>query len=212
MSNKTGYHVWPLWYDIRGFFILKLSYRSSLWRQVLFFSKHIRPQHLEVAVGTGSLFSMILFYSWLRGLRWNQIHCIDLHPTMLSGAKLRLFWAPRVKWMVANVEQLPFAENSFDSIAVANSFHSFADPERSLLEMRRVLKPESHLALNVIVHPEGSSLRQRWASRIIVWGQSRGLLKRSYSPQELREMFRQAGFKIQHEASDGNSMEFLLQK
>ena len=48
----------PWWYDIRGFFILKLTYRSSLFAQIAFFEKNLRDKHLEVVIGTGTIFGL----------------------------------------------------------------------------------------------------------------------------------------------------------
>lgn len=57
-----GYSSSPLVYDIRGFFILKLAYQGGLFRQILFFGSNMGKQHLDVAVGTGTLLHLILLY------------------------------------------------------------------------------------------------------------------------------------------------------
>mgnify|MGYP001792058916 CR=1 FL=1 len=57
-----AYSAPPLIYDIRGFLILTFSYRSSLPLQINFFGKNIGKEHLDVAVGTGTLLFMILLW------------------------------------------------------------------------------------------------------------------------------------------------------
>ncbi len=48
------------WYDLRGFLILSLAYRSTLPAQVRFFSQNFGTKHLEAAIGTGTLFEYVL--------------------------------------------------------------------------------------------------------------------------------------------------------
>jgi ubiquinone/menaquinone biosynthesis C-methylase UbiE len=49
---------------------------------------------------------------------------------------------PGLSFTVANAEQLPFADNSFDIVHSKDSLHHMESPERALAEYRRVLKPD----------------------------------------------------------------------
>ncbi len=46
---EKAYDSPPLWYDIRGFFVLTFAYRSTLWAQIALFGNNIGPRHLEGA-------------------------------------------------------------------------------------------------------------------------------------------------------------------
>jgi ubiquinone/menaquinone biosynthesis C-methylase UbiE len=49
--------------------------------------------------------------------------------------------APGLRFLVADAEQLPFADASFDLLHSKDSLHHMDAPERALAEYRRVLKP-----------------------------------------------------------------------
>jgi ubiquinone/menaquinone biosynthesis C-methylase UbiE len=49
---------------------------------------------------------------------------------------------PGLSFSVANAEQLPFAEGSFDIVHSKDLLHHMESPQRALAEYRRVLKPD----------------------------------------------------------------------
>lgn len=99
-----------------------------------------RGRVLEVAVGTGRSFP---FYP--DGVRLTGV---DLSPRMLErarrrGAELGL----DVQLHEADAEQLPFPDDSFDTVVCALSLCSIPDRERAVSQMRRVLAPSGSLLL-----------------------------------------------------------------
>ncbi|MBK8574313.1 MAG: hypothetical protein IPN90_01080 [Elusimicrobia bacterium] len=77
------------WYDIRGFFILTFAYQSTLWAQIRLFAKNIRERHLEVAIGSGTLFGMILGFLRWKGRTLPSVVGMDYAAPMLAGAHHR---------------------------------------------------------------------------------------------------------------------------
>jgi ubiquinone/menaquinone biosynthesis C-methylase UbiE len=69
----------------------------------------------------------------------------DLSPEMIKYAQHMLGNAAELK--VADSENLPWPDNSFDVIACILSFHHYPDPGRSLQEMKRVLQPNGHIII-----------------------------------------------------------------
>jgi len=71
----------------------------------------------------------------LRG-RAREVVAVDVEPFQTwrdeSGLTFR----------VADAEQLPFADASFDVVHSKDSLHHMGSPERALSEYRRVLKPD----------------------------------------------------------------------
>lgn len=67
--------------------------------------------------------------------RVGEVVAIDIEP---SGA-----WAPKpgLAFQVANGEELPFEDASFDLVHSKDSLHHMDRPELALLEYRRVLRP-----------------------------------------------------------------------
>jgi len=96
---------------------------------------------LDVPCGTGELEQKLLE-------KWPDL-CItgaDLSTGMLAQAMAKED-ANRVRWIESDVMELPLAEESFDCVICANSFHYFRSPNEALLAMRRVLRPGGRLLL-----------------------------------------------------------------
>lgn len=97
---------------------------------------------LDVACGTGELERLLAAENLEQ-----QIVGVDLSEPMLTQARHKLQAFPQIHFQQATVRSLPFANQSFDIVISANSFHYFDDPLASLQEMRRVLKPDGRLLL-----------------------------------------------------------------
>lgn len=89
-------------------------------------------------------------------------------PVMEAGSGGKV--APQPLFSVCNyaAEQLPFADNSFDSVVDMFGLCSYDDPVRALREMSRVCKPGGKLLL--VEHGRGSTPRvnnhlDKWAPR-----------------------------------------------
>jgi ubiquinone/menaquinone biosynthesis C-methylase UbiE len=89
---------------------------------------------LFVAAGTGLNFS-----NFPPG---QEVLAIDLSSRMIEAASARaLEYNGSLSLQQADVQLLPFADHSFDTVASACTFCSVADPVRGLKELYRVLKP-----------------------------------------------------------------------
>lgn len=96
---------------------------------------------LDVACGTGEFERLILNESPTQ-----RIVGIDFSEEMLEIAKDKCKNYSQ-SFQVANSENLPFADSSFDVIVCASSFHYFEHPSIVLGEMRRVLKPNGKVII-----------------------------------------------------------------
>ncbi len=207
-KTKRAYNSPAWWYDVRGFFILKLSYQSGLFRQIRFFGNNMGPHHLEVAIGTGSLFALLLLYRVLNRLPASKTSGFDLAPKMLEGARARV--GKKTELFLGDVCHLNLPDHSFDSINVANAFHCFPDPATALQELYRVLKPSGTLAMNVLLQPSGNRLRDRIARRINAWGIKKGILFKPYELETIFALIDRSKFRTIKITQKGNSLEFLL--
>ncbi len=94
---------------------------------------------LNIACGTGELERRLV-------RRYPQLRLTgtDLSLTMLRHAASKSL---HVDWLAAVSTQLPLAAGAFDQVLCVNAFHYFRQPEESLLEMRRALRPGGTLVL-----------------------------------------------------------------
>ena len=81
---------------------------------------------------------------------------IDITPRMIEVGRAKNLEG--VDWVVGDCEQLPFADNSFDAVICANSFHHYPNPQEFFHSVKRVLRPGGRLIL-----------RDYTASKPVLW-------------------------------------------
>ena len=121
--NKNSYNIIPFLYDIRGFFILTLSYQNSLLTQIRFFSENLKGRHLECAIGTATFTMICMIYRrFLRKDKYQMVG-VDYSAALLKGAK----WKMRGSAIYEeDLRDMSFVDCSFDSI-------NFVFPDRNFL-------------------------------------------------------------------------------
>lgn len=121
--------------------------------------KHMQPSSkddiLEVAAGTCICARAIAPMS-------GHIICLDMTPAMLSVGReaAKEEKINNISFVLGDVAELPFLDNSFDIVFSRLAFHHFPDIEQPFSEMERVLKPDGKL---IIIDMEAASeeLRQK---------------------------------------------------
>jgi ubiquinone/menaquinone biosynthesis C-methylase UbiE len=209
---EKAYHTPTWWYDIRGFFILTLSYRSTLGFQINFFGNNIKNDHLEVAIGTGTLFKMILNWRKRKNLPISKIYGIDYAEPMLIGAKKRFNSNKNITLLKLDVSKTDLPSVSFDSVNIANSVHCFPEVDKAFKEIYRVIKPEGTLAMNVLLYPKGIQPFNWISQKINAWGIKKGILFTPYKKEDIKERVLKFGFEIVTEKVSGNSYNILVKK
>ena len=103
----------------------------------------IKASHkiLDVACGTG-----VLARAVARQLPGSSVTGIDLNPGMLAVASKH---APTIDWQQGSAEELPFGNESFDTVLSQFGLMLFSSPKTALMEMKRVLKPGGTLIVAV---------------------------------------------------------------
>lgn len=106
---------------------------------------------LEVGVGTGSSFK-----DYPPGKR---ILAVDISREMLRRAREKLKnYSGTVKLRREDVQNLPFEDETFDTVFSSLVFCSVQDPVRGLTELRRVLKKGGGLLMLEHVRSRGKTL------------------------------------------------------
>jgi SAM-dependent methyltransferase len=155
------------------------------------FAKSRNLRVLEVGVGMGA--------DYLEWLKAGAIATgVDLSQSSVDNARRRCEIAglqPDLR--VADAEQLPFPDNSFDVVYSYGVMHHSPDTQQCVCEARRVLKPGGEVRIMIYHHPSitgfmlwlryglfrGKSLRQSVFDHL----ESPGT--KSYTRDEARELF-----------------------
>ena len=207
-----AYSIPPVLYDIRGFLILTFAYQSTLWSQIAFFGKNIGKRHLDVAVGTCTLLYLTLKWRKFRKKTEGEVIAIDYVPSMLAGGRKFFRNNPHVTLEVGDAMHLTFADNSFDTVNIANSVHCISDVDAAFRETFRVLKPQGRFAANVLLYPQGIFPFKQIAGAINRWGIKKGILATPYEREDVRARLVASGFTILDESVSGNCYNVLAAK
>ena len=105
---------------------------------------------LELATGTGLIAKNIVNSA-------AHIEATDASPEMIAEAK-RDNCSAKLHFSVQDMFHLPYADESFDAIIVANALHIVPEPEKALSEIRRVLKDDGILIAPTFTHADNSFL------------------------------------------------------
>lgn len=156
------YNVFSFFYDI---FLPPLFAASGL-REIDLRKQILAPirvpkggKILEVSVGTGANLPLLK-----ERFPSAEVYGIDISHGMLERCRKNLLRKNlKTEIFHANASQLPFKKNQFDVVLHVGGINSFAEKEKALAEMFRVLKPGG----KVVINDEGLSpkKKQSWLSR-----------------------------------------------
>lgn len=110
---------------------------------------------LELACGTGQF----TFYLCHKVKCWEAT---DFSEKMVAETEKRsesvlkelgnIDYKSKLKFSVKDATNLPYEDNTFDIVLIANALHIMPDPERALSEIRRVLSPSGFLIAPTFVY------------------------------------------------------------
>jgi ubiquinone/menaquinone biosynthesis C-methylase UbiE len=154
-------------------------------------------QVLEIAPGPG-------FLSIELAKRGLQVRAVDVSRTFVDLARRNAAAeGVKVRFDLGNASDLPVQEASVDFVVCRAAFKNFAEPQKALAEMRRVLRPggrallidmrrdASMADLKQYAEGLGGSRLNRWFVLFIFRFM---LIKRAYPVEEIRRMAVDAGW------------------
>ena len=103
---------------------------------------------LELATGTGLIAKNIVNAA-------AHIEATDASTEMIAEAK-RDTSSAKLHFSVQDMFHLPYADESFDVVIVANALHIVPEPERALSEIRRVLRDDGMLVAPTFTHADNA--------------------------------------------------------
>lgn len=135
-------------------FGIDISWRKKVVQIV---SKNNPQQILDIATGTGDLALM------MSTLAPEKIIGLDISEGMLSVGKEKISKAQlndKIEMVVGDSEDIRYADNTFDAITVSFGVRNFANLDKGLREIRRVLKPGGILVILETSNPTKFPFKQ----------------------------------------------------
>ena len=175
-ENKEYFNKWAHTYDkyLFRWFMKRAQQKSIDLIDKMNFSA------LEVGCGTGE--GLLMLKEKTNG----TIVGIDISEEMLKRAKEKLN-GRNVNLKKANVESIPYNDETFDVVMSTESFHHYVNPKRAINEMKRVLKKGGDLIITDanFYLPLFNKIMEKIEPGIV----------HIYNKQEMKKLFIQAGFK-----------------
>ena len=117
---------------------------------------------LEIATGPGLLAKHVAPAA-------RTIVATDYSEGMIAEAKKGVY-PTKLRFEVADATALPYEDDSFDAVIIANALHIIPEPERALSEIGRVLRPGGVLIAPNFVEHKGTVLSRIWSGVLRVAG------------------------------------------
>jgi ubiquinone/menaquinone biosynthesis C-methylase UbiE len=174
------------------------SYEDSVLQRLLFMPSHDymlgemdersgQPfRMLDVGCGTGTFARRVLHEH-----DDAEIWGVDFSGKMIqAGMKRTVVPQSRVRFVQADSESLPLADDSFDVVCCSNSFHHYPNQSGAVSEMHRVLRPGGRL---VVIDGYRDRLWGKLIFDVCVVA-IEGAVHHA-SARQFRELFHKAGFR-----------------
>ena len=114
------------------------------------------PRVLEVSFGTGFLLTQYADQFTIYGIDYNQ------NLALVANSNLQKV-GMAANLQVANVEAIPYAGDSFDTIVNTMAFTAYPDGKLALTELLRVLRPGGRLVIVDVNYPGNGN----WAGKLL---------------------------------------------
>jgi len=140
---------------------------------------------LEIATGPGLLAKHVAPAA-------KRVIATDYSDGMIAEAKKGECPA-NLTFEVADAMNLPYADNSFDAVLIANALHIVPDPEKALAEIGRVLRPGGLLIAPTFVEHKGTLGSRIWSGILKIGGIR---FEHQWSAKEYLEFLESNGWQV----------------
>ncbi len=101
------------------------------------------------------------------GNRPGQVIGLDVSDEMIRRARANSTGYDNVMFVVGSAQKIPWEENFFDKVLSVESFYYYADQERALAELFRVMAPRGELFILINLYKD-NPYSLRWVSELKV--------------------------------------------
>jgi ArsR family transcriptional regulator len=115
----------------------------------------------------------------------SEFTCVDISETVLAAAQRRLAGQKNVRLRQGDMHALPFADASFDTAFALHALSYTEQPEKVLMEARRVLRKKGLLIVSALAEHRHSETIRAYDHRNL-----------GFTPDGLRRLLVKAGFAI----------------
>jgi len=121
---------------------------------------------LDLGCGTGWT-SRMMAKAVANGDKPGQVVGLDVADEMIRRARASSVDHDNVMFVVGSAQQIPWEENFFDKVLSVESFYYYADQERVLAELFRVLAPKGELYILINLYRD-NHYSLRWVEELKV--------------------------------------------
>lgn len=123
---------------------------------------HLLPPMVVADLGCGEGYLTIEAAAWAK-----RVIAVDRSPEVLRRARAlaRKRGIRNIVWKQGEIERVPVGDGEVDLVLLSQALHHAADPQRALLEARRILRPKGRLlVLDLREHDQAwvTGLGDRW--------------------------------------------------
>ena len=121
---------------------------------------------LDLGCGAGWA-SRLMAKAVANGDRPGQVVGLDVSDEMIRRARAASTDLDNVMFVVGSAQQIPWDENFFDKVLSVESFYYYADQERALAELFRVMAPKGELYILINLYRD-NHYSLRWVEELKV--------------------------------------------
>jgi ubiquinone/menaquinone biosynthesis C-methylase UbiE len=140
---------------------------------------------LDLGCGAGWA-SRLIADAVAHGDKPGQVIGLDVSDEMIRRARAGSIAYDNLMFVIGSALQIPWEENFFDKVLSVESFYYYADQDRALAELFRVLAPHGELFILINLYQD-NPYSLRWVEELKVPVQAR-------SEQEYVELLREHGY------------------
>lgn len=142
---------------------------------------------LEIATGPGLLAKHVAYAA-------KRMIATDYSDGMIAEAR-KGEYPDNLTFEVADATNLPYDDDSFDVVLIANALHIMPNPEKALQEIDRVLKDKGVLIAPNFVKHKGGFISRTWSGILKIAGVK---FEHQWQTEDYKEFLEKNGWKVKN--------------